>query len=320
MKRITLYFISILVLCSVNLDSVQNKNKKIVGLVPARNEKHTIGTCLKVLSLYTDAIVYLDDASDDNTVSVVESLAADCNIEKIIKKPQWYRDEPGDRNKLLQIGRQIGGTHFIVIDSDEIFTANCLDKNFLRNKILDLRPGERLKLNWIQLWRGIDKYRFDTSVWTWNYKDFIFCDDGVCSYNSEFIHTPRTPNNLKGKTHTLTGYQYGVMHFQFVNWRNLLIKQAWYRCLERIRDPKKPVYKINQRYAASKNENKLSTKIAPHQWFNKYNKLVNLQVYEEPEYWRERQIINWFKTFGKEYFKDLDIWDIDWQFPTNETK
>ena len=50
-----------------------------------------------------------------------------------------------------------------------------------------------------------------------------------------FLHTPRLPENLKGKTFKLEGYEYGFMHFQFIDWENLLVKQAWYRCLEHIR-------------------------------------------------------------------------------------
>ena len=136
------------------------KQSKIVGLVPVRNEAHCISTCLRALALYTDAIVVLDDASEDATVAVVESLAQECRVEKILKKTTWYRDEPGDRNWLLKTGREIGGTHFVVIDADEMFTAN-FQKNFLLHSlILRLNPGDRLKLNWIQLWASPNYYKF----------------------------------------------------------------------------------------------------------------------------------------------------------------
>ena len=103
-------------------------NMKIVGLIPARNESKIIEQCLHALSFYTDAIIYLDDASDDNSVAIVESVADKYRVEKIIKKKIWKRDEPGDRNALLKAGREIGGTHFIVIDADEMLTSNCLQK------------------------------------------------------------------------------------------------------------------------------------------------------------------------------------------------
>lgn len=286
----------------------KNKVHKIVGLIPARNEKHIISQCLRALAMFTDAIVYLDDASTDESLQIVESLRSECNIEKIIRKNEWLRDEPGDRNLMLQAGREIGGTHFIVIDADEMLSSNLLDNACLTETIRKLQPGDRLALNWIQLWKDIDEYRFDNSVWTWNYKEIIFCDDRHCSYASEFIHTPRVPEGLSGRSFKLEGYSAGLLHFQFVNWRNLLIKQSWYRCLERIREPNKSIDEINQRYAPSIDETGLGLKPSPRIWFYGYP-FFDRTVFDLPEEWREKQILGWFDQYGRDYFAGLDIWD-----------
>jgi FkbM family methyltransferase len=291
--------------------TITQPSAKIVGLVAARNEEKFIGQCLRALSLYTDAIVFLDDASDDKTVAIVESLAEECGIEEIIRKDRWFRDEPGDRNKMLQAGRAIGGTHFIVLDADEMFTATCLKNNYLRDTILKLTPGEILEMVWIQLWRSKNRYRFDHSVWTGNYKPFIFCDNNTAFYLSDFIHTTRNPHNLSGTVHRIDGYGYGVLHFQFINWRNLLVKQAWYRCLERIRTPQKSAQEINDLYAPSKDETDLGLKPAPGEWFDGYE-FFDSAIFAQPEEWREKQVLGWFTQYGKEFFRDLDIWDIDW--------
>ncbi len=287
------------------------KQPKIVGLVPIRNEQIIIAQCLKTLSLYTDAIIVLDDCSTDNTVKIVESLAQKYNVERIIKKEFWYRDEPGDKNKLLQAAREIGGTHFIFMDADEMFTANCMNNNFLHNRILALKPGEKLAMNWIALWQSCKKYRFDKSVWTWNYRPCIFHDDGKCFYQSDFIHTHQIPQNLNGKMYQIEGYTYGILHFQFVNWRNLLIKQAWYRCLERIRYPNKSISVINKRYAPSKDEKNIHLENSPSYWFDGYD-FFDSSIFDQPEIWREKQVLEWFNKQGKDYFSGLDIWDIDW--------
>ncbi|MHB8057203.1 MAG: FkbM family methyltransferase [Desulfuromonadaceae bacterium] len=292
------------------------RQPKIVGLVPARNEKYTIAQCLRALSLLTDAIVYLDDASTDETPDIVASLASQCRIERIIRKKEWHRDEPGDRNTMLLAGREIGGTHFIIIDADEMLTANLLSSPGLRDAILQLQPGDRLALNWIQLWRSIEQYRFDQSVWTWNYKDIIFCDDGRCSYSSEFIHTPRVPGSLSGNRYTIEGYEAGLLHFQFVNWRNLLVKQAWYRCLEHNRESEKPVTEINERYAPSKDESGLGLAPSPAAWFSGYP-FFDRTVYDRPDEWREEQILGWFRQYGREHFAGLDIWDVAWAAPSS---
>jgi hypothetical protein len=192
-----------------------------------------------------------------------------------------------------------------------MFTANCQNNSILRKTILGLQPGEIVEMIWIQLWRSVKTYRFDNSVWTWNYKPFIFCDNGNSFYASDFIHTTRAPDSLQGPVYRMDGYEYGVMHFQFVHWRNLLIKQAWYRCLERIRNPQKAIHMINRRYAPSKDETDLRLKAAPSEWFEGYT-FLDESVFQKPEDWREQQVLKWFAQYGRDFFKDLDIWDIDW--------
>jgi cytochrome c-type biogenesis protein CcmH/NrfG/glycosyltransferase involved in cell wall biosynthesis len=287
---------------------------KIVGLVPGRNEAPRLRFCLRALARYTDAIVYLDDCSEDDSVEVVKSLAAECRVERILRKDAWHLDEPGDRNRLLQAGREIGGTHFVCVDADEAFTANCSDDDYLRKLITALLPGDQIAVNWIQLWRDFRQYRCDTSVWTWNYKGVIFCDDGQCSHNSAFVHTPRVPGDLRGTVHRLSGYSHGLMHFQFVNWRNLLVKQAWYRCLEHVRNPQKAIAAINQQYGQSKDESGLGLRVAPAEWLGGYPEFEPA-AFHESEWWREKQVRKWFEQHGREFFKELDIWDIDWSGP-----
>jgi hypothetical protein len=287
------------------------KKVKIIGLIAARNEELFISQCLRALSKFTDAIIFLDDASDDQTLSVVESLASECKIDKIIRKTEWVRDEPGDRNLLLEAGREMGGTHFVVLDADEMFTSNLADGNILRDIIFSLRPGDKLMLTWIQLWRSMKYYRYDKSGWTSTYKDVIFCDDGQSFYVSDFIHTPRAPQNLTGKQHKLEGYTFGILHFQFVNWRNMLIKQAWYRCLEQIRHPDKSAEEINALYAPSKDETNLGLQHAPNEWLEGYS-FFDITIFSSQQSWQEKQVLQWFQEYGLDHFAALDIWDIDW--------
>ena len=301
-------------------NTTKSKNpadSKIIGLVTVRNEEQIIAQCLKALARFTDAIVILDDASDDSTVSIIKSLRRECNVEKIITKDTWHRDEPGDRNLLLDMGRKLNGTHFIVLDADEMFTANLQYNNFLRNQILALNPGDSICLVWICLWRSVLSYRYDNSVWSNNYKPFIFADDAQSVYRSDFIHTGRTPTGLKGKQHIIRGYNFGVLHFQFANWSNLLIKQAWYRCLERIRQPEKPCTEINQLYAPSKDEKDLGLREAPFKWFCGYD-FFDASAFTLPDQWRHKQILAWFEQYGHNYFRELDIWDIDWNPPSGD--
>jgi hypothetical protein len=278
-------------------------NPRIIGLLPARNEEDKIEFALKALAGFTDAIVFLDDCSTDKTVQVVRDLSAVCRVEKIIEKTVWHRDEPGDRNRLLAAGRALGGTHFVVIDADEAFTANCLEGDVFKQRILSLKPGEQLALRWIHLWRSVDQYRVDAPVWSERYKRCIFCDDGKSGYQSKFIHTSRIPK-MKGKRIKLHEEDIGLLHFQFVNWSNLELKQRWYRWLERVRDPEKTPEAINRKYATSVDESGLELARTPAAWLGGYA-FFDKAIFDIPDNWRLLQMREWQAEFGEDYFAGL---------------
>jgi len=285
---------------------------KVIGLMRIRNEANIISFSLRALAQYTDAIIVFDDRSNDGTIEALQSLKTECKIEAIVLKKLDKFTESEDLNQLLQKGREYGGSHFVVLDADEALTSNFIEDKLLGKLILGLNPGDTLWLNWIQLWRTTREYRRDESIWTWNYKPIIFCDDGFSRIDYELVHANRVPTR-SGKQYKLTGFDYGLLHFQFVNWRNLLVKQAWYRCLEKINLPDKSTDEINARYAPSKDESDLKTQTAQKEWFDQYP-FWEHSIFYKPETWREIQVLKWFSEFGNDFFEDLDIWDIDWDY------
>jgi len=216
MKRNLLF---LLLLIGMPITGCAIAHPRIVGLMQIRNESCIIEQCLHALSLYTDAIVILDDASSDDTVQICASEAQKYHIEKIIcnETSAWeHRTEGDNRQKLLDAGREIGGTHFIVIDADEMLTANFADNNYLRNIILRLNPGDRLGINIMHPWACMDRYRvyFNEKI-----KYLIYCDDGACSHKQELIHALRVPLNLSGGANLeLLDERYGLLHFGYANW------------------------------------------------------------------------------------------------------
>lgn len=167
-------------------------------------------------------------------------------------------------------------------------------------------------MNWYNLWRDPYYFRFDSSPWGKCRGNCIFCDDGSVLWNPIFLHATRTPPTLQGKCYKLPSL-YGILHFQFVNWENLLIKQAWYRCLEHIRNPQKSIQDINQIYGMSKDELNLHTHKVYKEWYNGYD-FFDKSIFSQSEGWRKKQILSWFNEYGEDFFKDLDIWDINWNF------
>ncbi|MCK5633252.1 glycosyltransferase family 2 protein [bacterium] len=275
---------------------------KIVGIMRIKNEAQIIEQCLRALSIYTDAIVIIDDKSTDNTIEIIKTLAQECNIEKIIiKQGAWLLTESSDQNKLLQTGRKIGGTHFIFLDADEMFSSDCAKNNFLRNEILKLQPGDQIIMPLIELCNSTKTYRVDDGIII---KTFIFCDDKVSSYDSKFMHCFRAPSNLSGKKKTITTHC--IMHFQGVNQKNMQIRQAWYRCLERIRMPNKSIEKINNCYTKLTDQTNLKLKPVQKKWFDGYD-FFDPKSYEAPETWRKKMLYSWFDQYGRNYFSDINM-------------
>jgi glycosyltransferase involved in cell wall biosynthesis/predicted O-methyltransferase YrrM len=288
--------------------------KKIMALIPMKNEERFIETTLRAITPFVDSIVVFDDQSTDASVSIVRKLQKELPIEYIIERSDWNYNETVYRQALLDEGRKRGGTHFICIDADEIFTSNLLDDNVLRKQILALQPGDKLSLAWIQLWRSLDQYRYDDSVWTNNYKIFAFADDRTSNYDEQKLHLARHPLSLNGNLITINGYVHGLMHLQFVDWPNLLVKQAWYRILEKVMNPAASELQINAKYAPSKDETDLRLTLSPFVWFKHYS-FISQHRFHESDNWRKTQVLGWFSEYGPEYFKHLDIWDVDWGVP-----
>lgn len=281
-------------------------SKKIVGLMQIRNESVVIEQTVHALSLYTDAIVILDDASHDDTVNICRSIAEHYHIESIICNEQsaWEHGKESDnRQKLLDEGRAIGGTHFIVIDADELLTANCAQNNFLRNIILRLNPGDRIFMNIMHCWGSLERYRI---YFNEKMKCFIFCDDGKSFYYPQLLHINRSPLNLSGGANLeLADERYGLIHLGYLNWHNVLTRQAWYKCLERVRNPHKSSTEINSWYCAYK-EKDASTKEVPAEWLAGYT-FFDQHLFDHVEQWRKAQIDAWIERYGRAYFADLDI-------------
>lgn len=305
---------------------------KIVGLVPIRNEADIIGTCLKALSIYTDAIVVLLDASTDNSANIVRSLQEKLKIEVIIEEKisGWqYRTEVDNRNKLLAAGRAIGGTHFIAIDADEIFSAPCAKNNWLRKQILALEKGQILHIMLVNLWKGFDKFRADELGMdpSMVYCSAIMCDDGQSNMDGKlekspngFMHVGRFPSlesrKVKsGKDLCIPKADLGhiLVHLAYVDWNYYLIKRAWYLCLEKVRLGQFPKNKnsitvINELYSKKRFfDPKLAIlKPVKQKWLN--YKFFDKNIYlKRAENWRKKELNIWFEQYGSSFFEQLDF-------------
>jgi hypothetical protein len=300
----------------------------IVGQVAARNEAPFIEVCLRALSKVVDAIVYLDDGSTDGTLEIVEAIAHEAKVATILRNTgAWKRDEVNDRNRMLLAARDLGATHIVVVDADEVFTANALTDGNMRSKIVQLEPGQTMWVAWLYPWKSLHYFRLDE--W-YNDEDVftfaggvprIFGDDGVTLFSRELgmNAVPWIPDGLNNGGSSMRTLEYGLLHFQFLNWRSFLLKQYYYKCLERVSNASLPLDWITWKYSRSLNEVGVVTAASPQAWFAFDDPKVNvtkLEALADPRSshggWREEQVLAWFAEYGRDHFADLGIMHFDW--------
>lgn len=269
---------------------------KIIALLPVKNEEWILDTYLSSMKKIADEIIALDDNSTDRTREILNSndvIIIECEKMEAVNMSQ-------KRNLLLDEGRKRGGTHFIWLDADESFDYRFLKNG--RNIIEKLTPGQKISLPWITLWKSAAKERID-GVWKDIPKDVIVYDLLEYSFENKELSEARTqgPNNNILKLSRDDGV---ILHFQFLNFKDAQIKQAWYRCIELIQSKKSP-RRINNTYSIGLDGENITTQETQKEWFNE----ISIPQQESNKgKWYVDDILRMFDAYGIKHFEPLDIW------------
>lgn len=291
---------------------------KVIALLPFRNEEWCLPSYLHNTTKIVDEIIAIDDGSIDNSVKILEDAGAKVySSEKLIKFNSGW-SEGSIRAELLKLGREAGGTHFVCLDADETFT-NPLVENF-QELLPQLKPGEKMSLQWLALWKSYSSYRHDATVWSNNWKDFVVCDDPSLSYNhNQHMHVGRTPASVSDVNNEswrrLENEHGAVMHFQFSAYNNFQLKQCWLRCSELIQEPYNS-QGINIKYSITLLEQNVGLEEMPKSW---YDKIVLPKVENFDPEWKDSSFVRadllpgiykYFEDYGVEFFENLNIWHV----------
>ena len=192
-------------------------------------------------------------------------------------------------------------------------------KNSIKNykTLIDfLKPGQKLSMQWLALWKNYTHYRDDNTIWSNNWKDFIVMDDGVIEYNSkQHMHVGRTPGTNNGTLINIPNNFGSVLHFQFSVFNNFQLKQCWLRCSDLIQRPY-DAGEINNQYSITMLNSNVGLTEMPKDW---YEGIIFPNVINFDPDWNESSfvrkdllsgIIKYFEDYGLEFFESLDIWHI----------
>ena len=287
----------------MDIKTTTKHEPKIIALLPFKNEELFLKEYIYTIQKITNHIIAHDNGSTDNSAQMLKDAGATVipRASTLTKSFQEFEI----RTLLLEHGRKAGGTHFICLDADEVFT----DAFFPRAKelILALSPGQSLWMDWVTLYGDAHEERTD-GVYKKINKNFIFCDDEGLTFSYVFLGVSRTPGDVLNRV-VIERNTGAVIHYQYLNTKRSNMKRIWYMCYEHTQKRRTPV-RINTTYEIQKDTlivpTKKLTSVASYTIINQ-----SITSYEQETDWRFTEILSWFDTYGIEYFEPLDIWDID---------
>ena len=287
---------------------------RLIGLMLARNEDWIVGMSARVALQWCNRLVVLNHASTDGTGAILEDLKR-AHGERVMVcdwqgKGVW--DEMDARQRTLEIGRKLGGTHFAIIDADEVPTANVLPQ--LRYWFKALSPAQRLDLPMIPIWRSHLQHRADDCVWTRAHITLGFQDAPGLAWRADedgYCHHARAPRGCLHATQAskpLDRSKGGVMHLQWMSWERVLAKHRWYKMAERLRWPnREPVEVVDARYDQALDETGIKLERVPAEWWENYANIIH-HVDPDRVPWHVRECERMMAEHGEKPFEGLNLW------------
>lgn len=286
--------------------------------MPIRNEAWILEVSLEAALRWTDKLVLFFHACTDRSFEIAQEVIHRHSAARRVllltdRRSDW--PEMDHRQIMLEGGRRIGGTHFAVIDADEILTANLVTP--IREWIGKLEEGTVLDLPEIQVCDGISRYRADTNGpkdnperwWTVAFHDSprVRWEPSSEGYH----HHRRVPsgchilarNRSRPIGHPTKG---GVMHFQYADPRRLRAKQALYKVRDELYSIRNRS-EVDQHYSETLSRRGMFLKPLPASWTEGYG-LHRIRLREEP--WQEAEVRRLFQEYGPGRFRHLDLFGV----------
>ncbi|MBP1760879.1 MAG: hypothetical protein H6Q64_421 [Firmicutes bacterium] len=202
------------------------QKQKIVAMMPVRNEAgRYLKEVLAHLSRWVDAIVILDDCSDDDTIDVTG------HFEKVIvyknDEPLFASNEPAMRRKLWQLAAEEKPDWIVAVDADEIFEDRIINEIDL---LLDQNDFYGISFRVFDFWQDPASYRIDGGWNPWR-KSLLF----MVRYNPHLdsqwmqreVHCGRFPQAYENRIAYYSDIR--VKHYGWLNPEDHYRKYLYYR-------------------------------------------------------------------------------------------
>lgn len=289
---------------------------KLVALTVTRNEDWVLGLSLRVSLSYCNAVVLTDHGSTDRTAQIIRDAQAEfpnCPIEVHRTEHTEWR-EADIREEMLERGRRLGATHFVIVDADEVPTGNLLPK--LRSLALGVDAGWCASLPMIAPYHSPTVYRWDGSWGEGSAIPWAFGDSPELGWKSSSAYQlhRRFPLNASDKGLLVSGKEHGgLFHLQFINRSRLQSKAAWYKMMETVTYPgNRTAADLNQMYDWTlRDESTAKLDIVPQAWWAPYQERGWLEFLQpEARAWQYHEARRLAAEHGLERFSGLELYGI----------
>lgn len=276
---------------------------RIIALMVLRNESWILGASLRAVTKWCDGAAIFLDRCTDATSDIVRQVSQEHPEFEMMTNSNEdgeHWDEMDHRQINLEDARRMGGTHFAIVDADEILTHNNLGK--VRGWFEGLEDGQVLDVPMIAPWKSLEYFSPATrGIITLGWKDqpgMGFAPRGEEKYH----HHNRPPHGLTGRVPV--DCEGGVFHLQWAHWDRLIHKHRHYMLTERLRW-NYSAEEINEKYHwFDKPPHGMDLlPVRPSWWGMWQKKSINLKA----PVWYEHECKRLVKQHGAERFQDLDL-------------
>ena len=285
--------------------STSTARPQVICLTPVRNEAWVLERFLHCASMWADRIIVADQGSDDGSRAIAQRFP---KVELIDNTARHFNEL--DRQKLLiAAARQIPGTKLLIaLDADEILTATVFSSAEWR-MVLGAMPGTIINFQLPNILPDRRTYYTYPREFT-----FGFMDDGT-PHDGPQIHSPRLPRPEERPRISLREIK--VMHLARMDDRRFRSRIRWYQCWEMLQGQQVADGRwgsLAQLYRDYHREYFVADRLVrplPQHWITGYG--IDLLSVPDREYYRwDKEILDYFATYGTARFSKLSIWDVDW--------
>lgn len=302
---------------------------KIICGMPVRNEAWCLGATARAVLQWCDGLIILNHCSRDRSMHIIGDVVFEYpgRVSWMMQDGEVW-EEMAHRQRLLEACRSKCATHIVIVDADEILTANLLP--LIRNMVLSAPVGTTMQVPWIQL-RGSLQTFHAVGMWSQQNASMAFADEPRCHWAARagyhFHH--RHPMGRECVPYQPLGPAFlnrrcgGLMHLQMVSDRRLRAKQALYVMQETVRWPgRMTAAQLNAMYGPTVygeaftaetleeyQEKQPELAGVPAEWWAGYEPLMQyIDVDAEP--WQEAECKKLMDQHGEKAFEGLDLFGV----------